>query len=300
MLLSLSNMGKTIIARSEIPLACDERFAPIQSQTLASWRQLGIVRSGISRVVLGYHMGRSAGTQHMLILTTAGMGYAHNEAEEWELGAGTLFMSSAAAPVAFGCAGDDWQMYWWYADAKQTVPGDYIFRDCDNTQIIAAAMESLLAETGDVPREQEWSAHEETGDKARAQLLAELIAHYLADELLGAPSVALDSRAQQLQVLWREVERNLHKDWSLNDIADFLKVSAATVQRWMHQYYGQSCHQCLIERRMRRATELLAQTDYRVSDIAEQLGYCDAFTFSNAFKQQYAISPRAYRHQAQD
>ena len=75
MLLSLSNMGKTIISRSEIPLACDERFAPIQSQALASWRQLGIVRSGISRVVPGYHMARPLTTQHMLILSTGGAGY---------------------------------------------------------------------------------------------------------------------------------------------------------------------------------------------------------------------------------
>ena len=297
MLLSLSNMGKTIISRSEIPLACDERFAPIQSQTLASWRRLGIVRSGISRVVPGYHMGRLAATQHMLILTTAGAGYAHSEVDDWRLSPGTLFMSRADAPIAFGCADDEWRMYWWYADARQAVSDPYVYRTCDNTAILAAAMESLFKETGDVPREQEWSAHEETGDKARAHLLAELIAHYLADELLGAPSVSLDSRAQQLQVLWRSVERNLHKDWSLNDFADFLQVSAATVQRWMHQYYGKSCHQCLIDRRMRRASELLQQTDYRLSAIAEQLGYCDAFTFSNAFKQHFKKAPRRFRQE---
>lgn len=298
MLLSLSNMGKTIISRSEIPLACDERFAPIQSRALASWRQLGIVRSGISRVVPGYHMGRPFGSQHMLILNTGGAGYAHNEQEDWQLRPGTLFMSRADVPIAFGCADEFWQMYWWYVDAAQPISEEYVFRDCVNTAIISTAMESLFKETGDVPREQEWLAHEETGDKARAQLLADVIAHYLADELLGAPAVALDSRAQQLQVLWREVERNLHKDWSLYDFADFLHVSEATVQRWMRQYYGKSCHQCLIERRMRRAAELLQQTDYRINAIAEQLGYCDAFTFSNAFKQHYHVAPRHFRQAA--
>ena len=225
---------------------------------------------------------------------------AHNEINEWQLRPGTLFLSRSDAPIAFGCADDFWQMYWWYMDAGQKIRDAYVCRDCENAGIISVAMESLFKETGDVPREQEWSAHEETGDKARAQLLAELIAHYVADELLDTAPVALDSRAQQLQILWRSVERNLHKDWSLHDIAAFLQVSEATVQRWMHQYYGKSCHQCLMERRMRRAAELLQQTDYRISAIAEQLGYCDAFTFSNAFKQHYQIAPRNFRHASSD
>ena len=288
-------MGKTIISRSEIPLACDERFAPIHSEALATWRKLGIVRSGISEVVPGYHMGRIGGQQHMISLTSGGSGYAESEDASWQLEPGSLFMSSAHVPVAFGCADKTWRMYWWYtaASAKRSEP--YVFRDCPETEIISAAMEALFTETGDVPREREWSAHVETGNKERAELLAELIAGYLRDELVDSTESALDNRAQQLHVLWREVERSLHKDWSLKDVARHLQVSDATVQRWMHQYYGKSCHQCLVERRMKRAAELLLQTDYTINAIAEQLGYCDAFTFSNAFKQQHGIAPSFYR-----
>jgi len=46
---------------------------------------------------------------------------------------------------------------------------------------------------------------------------------------------------------------------------------------------------------MQRAARLLAQTDLPVEDIAHQVGYASAHSFSRAFHRQYGVSPRAYR-----
>ena len=292
-------MGKTIIPRSEIPVACDERFAPLHHDSYLSWRKLGIVRSGISHVVDGYQMGRGPNQQLMLILTTVGKGYAHSEQESWGLIPGSMFICGPAQPVAFGCAGSDWTMYWWYLDVPADLEIDYRFADCEQAAVLAANMEALFSELGDIPRDQEWRAQiagmENDNKQARSVLLADLIASYLS-EVIDAPlHQQLDNQEQALSVLWREVDRNLHKDWTLNDFADALQVSSATVQRWMHKQYAKSCHQLLIERRMQRASQLLLHTDYSLENIAQQLGYADAFTFSNAYKQCYGLAPSHYK-----
>ena len=289
-------MGKTIIPRSEIPVACDERFAPLQHDSYLSWRKLGIVRSGISHVIDGYHMGRAANRQLMLIMSSHGQGYAHSEEEDWDLIPGSIFICGPQVPISFGCAAATWTLYWWYLDVPQDLAIDYRFMECVEMPLISACMDALFTELGDVPRDQEWSMQRERQDNPeRSLLLAELIAGYLSDIIDQPLQQTLNGQEQALSVLWREVDRNLHKDWTLRDFADALAVSTATVQRWMHKQYAKSCHQLLIERRMLRAEQLLLHTEYSLEHIAQQLGYCDAFTFSNAFKQAHGMAPSHYK-----
>lgn len=48
--------------------------------------------------------------------------------------------------------------------------------------------------------------------------------------------------------------------------------------------------------RMRRASDLLANTDLPAKEIAEALGYSSAFHFSNAFKRARGLAPSRWRH----
>ncbi|NRA36856.1 MAG: AraC family transcriptional regulator [Planctomycetes bacterium] len=299
-------MGKTIKNIHEVPATCDERFAPIHNDVFVSWRKLGIVRSGISHLRPGYRMGRQMPQQQMMILTTGGCGYAHGATQdhEWKLEPGSLFMSGPRMPVAFGCheqheqQKQHWDIYWWYVEGHSENTLSYYHQDCESTKILSASMEALFAETGDIERNREWSLEAEQADiNTRSILLSDVIAHYLAEFIRTPVNQVLNTQKQQLMVLWREVDRNLHKDWSIGDFAAFLQVSTATLQRWMKKYYHTSCHQMLIERRMQRACQLLLHTDYSLESIAELLAYCDGFTFSNAFKLKYGVSPSHYRKQ---
>jgi len=285
-------MGKRITNIHEVPAACDERFAPIHSDVFVSWRKLGICRSGISYLRSGYHMGRGQTRQQMLILTAAGHGYARSEDQQWSLEAGSLFMSGPGMPIAFGCTDDHWDIYWWYVEGHNESDLEYYCEPCEQTQILAASMEALFLEAGDIPRNREWS--DEAGKSSinsRGIMLSDLIASYLTEFVHTPKSQVLNSQKQKMMVLWREIDRNLHKDWSMGDFSEFLDISPASVQRWMKKYYKTSCHQMLIERRMTRATQLLLHTDYPLEDIAKQLAYCDGFTFSNAFKLFHCVLP---------
>ncbi|WP_374992061.1 helix-turn-helix domain-containing protein [Paenibacillus sp. LHD-38] len=49
--------------------------------------------------------------------------------------------------------------------------------------------------------------------------------------------------------------------------------------------------------RMNEAALLMKQTDYKLAEIAQSVGYPDLFSFSKAFKKQLGVSPNTYRKQ---
>jgi AraC-like DNA-binding protein len=53
--------------------------------------------------------------------------------------------------------------------------------------------------------------------------------------------------------------------------------------------------QYLMERRMQKACELLAEGQYGIKQIASQVGYASKAAFSNAFKRWSGQSPQVYR-----
>ncbi|MBC7366498.1 MAG: helix-turn-helix transcriptional regulator [Undibacterium sp.] len=58
---------------------------------------------------------------------------------------------------------------------------------------------------------------------------------------------------------------------------------------------GQRPQECIIEARLARARQLLAETGLTVSQIAEALGFRDVFFFSRQFTQRTGQTPSAYR-----
>ena len=59
--------------------------------------------------------------------------------------------------------------------------------------------------------------------------------------------------------------------------------------------YGITPHQYIIQRKILAAENLLRNTDFSVSQIAEALSFCDGHYFSSFFKQNKGVSPLQYR-----
>ena len=74
------------------------------------------------------------------------------------------------------------------------------------------------------------------------------------------------------------------------EIADFCKVSEATLKRIFNKYSGTSIHKYFLKLKMKTAAELLA-SGFSVTEIAEKLGFGSQAYFSAAFKRETGISP---------
>ncbi|MBP2352563.1 transcriptional regulator GlxA family with amidase domain [Kribbella aluminosa] len=85
-------------------------------------------------------------------------------------------------------------------------------------------------------------------------------------------------------------------DLSLGDLADLLGISPAQLSRRFKATHGVTPVHYLRRTRVRKARELLTETNETLRTIAERCGYRSSFYLSRVFTNQTGQSPSHYRH----
>lgn len=96
-------------------------------------------------------------------------------------------------------------------------------------------------------------------------------------------------------LLTEVVERNLHSDVSLEELAFLCNMSLSTFKRHFNKQYGMPAGQYFFNKKMERAALLL--NSYTPGEVYHRLGYENYSSFSESFKLFYGISPRVYQQQ---
>ncbi|TBL80109.1 helix-turn-helix domain-containing protein [Paenibacillus thalictri] len=91
------------------------------------------------------------------------------------------------------------------------------------------------------------------------------------------------------------IQENYTRDLGLEQIAAEMGVSDKYVSRVFKDKTGVNLTDYINQLRLEKAKELLAQTDMRVNDIAEQIGIHSRTTFLRVFKKMEGVSPNDYR-----
>jgi AraC-like DNA-binding protein len=120
-------------------------------------------------------------------------------------------------------------------------------------------------------------------------------------QLLAQLCQSLDSTEQgQVRMVERARRTLMEKSGeppSLETVARELGVSYSTLRRLFRQHAGMSLKQFQTDVRIRRASELLRNSEKSVKAIAAHLGYCSAFHFSSQFRKATGLSPSDWREQ---
>jgi two-component system response regulator YesN len=95
------------------------------------------------------------------------------------------------------------------------------------------------------------------------------------------------------------IENNLDSDLSLSVLASKVFLNPSYFSRLYKQVTGHNLSDFIYTKRMDRAKELLVNTNYKISDIASQIGFDSPSYFTVFFKKIRGISPAEYREQAQ-
>lgn len=127
---------------------------------------------------------------------------------------------------------------------------------------------------------------------------AALGAHCLADLLLQ-PQIEQAVKMPQTDAVLRAAiayfEANLSKKISLDEVAAHVGISPTGLIRHFKLHADTTPMHYLNTLRLRRAEELLCTTDQPLAAIAAACGFDNAFYFSNTFKKEKGISPKAFR-----
>jgi AraC-like DNA-binding protein len=99
----------------------------------------------------------------------------------------------------------------------------------------------------------------------------------------------------RLRLLWDRVSAGLNEEWTLQRLTEESGYSREHLRRLCQSQIGRGPMHQVTNLRMRRAAELLARTSQTIEAISLQVGYQNAFVFSNAFKKWIGWRPSEYR-----
>lgn len=91
------------------------------------------------------------------------------------------------------------------------------------------------------------------------------------------------------------IHKNYTKNISLNDIAEQLFINPYYFSQLFKKKAGQNYHDYLISLRVTRAKRLLEETDLKLYEICELIGYKDVKHFNRIFGRIAGCTPSAYR-----
>ena len=96
------------------------------------------------------------------------------------------------------------------------------------------------------------------------------------------------------------VERHIREDIILEDVANEVYISVTHLSRIFKKQTGESFQQYVIRKKMEKAAELLHDSQYKVYQVGEYLGYKTSWYFSKVFSNYMGYSPGQYRKEVLD
>ena len=103
-----------------------------------------------------------------------------------------------------------------------------------------------------------------------------------------------------LSAALREIAKRLSTSFGVTDIAEALNVPRTRLDRLFSEKFARSVGREIVRQRIERAKKLLAATDKPMKEIAALCGYCNAGYFTNAFRAETGVTPKAWRHAHSD
>lgn len=132
------------------------------------------------------------------------------------------------------------------------------------------------------------------------QILLHIIREYKnpAQTLVSKPSFTSHRKNHVVQTIMDYMEGHYAEKISLDGIASNMYLSPIYISKIFKEKTGESPIQYLIKIRLRNAVRLMKEhPDYSIRQIAQEVGYDDAYHFSKIFKKHMAATPKDYRRQ---
>jgi len=109
-------------------------------------------------------------------------------------------------------------------------------------------------------------------------------------------NVIRDNVDQNLRIIMRYMEEHYcDPGVSYDSLARAVGFSVSYISAMLRKRMNSSFVKILTGLRMDKAMELLADPSFKIVDIAERLGYNDAYYFSHSFKKHTGMSPKEFR-----
>lgn len=131
-------------------------------------------------------------------------------------------------------------------------------------------------------------------ESAATFLAAHLIRHYCDRKLLPRqhPQIFFEGN---LHSIVDYIHGHLDEDLSLNSLANMVQMSSFSLARAFKRSSGITLHQYIIQCRIHKAKQLLANSELSILEISLQVGFQTHSHFTNVFRRLTGITPSQFR-----
>lgn len=116
----------------------------------------------------------------------------------------------------------------------------------------------------------------------------------LEEEFVNPP------RKKEAEGLYEQVndyiQRNYSRKITLNDIAQELHANSSYLSRLYKKESGMNLFDVVLQKRIEKAKEYMEDTDRKIYEISQAVGFDDTGYFSRVFKKYSGMSPREYQN----
>lgn len=112
-----------------------------------------------------------------------------------------------------------------------------------------------------------------------------------------APVISYDSKQKLVKESMEYIERHYYEPMSVGDIAKALGTSISYLSRIFKENTGETIIRTINNKRIEKAKAYLKETDYKVYEVADILGFENVTYFSRFFKKHTGMSPKEYKDQ---
>jgi len=134
-----------------------------------------------------------------------------------------------------------------------------------------------------------------------AETLSEVLAFDLLRVASGAerrPTDCSGLSASQLRLVIDYMESHLNEKTTISELAKLVDLTRFHFIRSFKQSAGVPPHQFMIQRRVERAKEMLAERGHSIADVAAGSGFNSSIQLSRAFRRVVGVTPSEFRRNA--
>lgn len=182
-----------------------------------------------------------------------------------------------------------------------------IFQSCPDIEVARySAMELLLLCTQHLSKKQ-LTNPEKKNTVYISESIRKIYDSHVQSEILSTLKntvVLLAEQNKDEKISWNQrsaenikeyIQEHFTEDLSLDTLVENFKLSKTYINRLLKNYSGKSFLEILLDYRMVKAEKLIAEGEYKVYEIAEQVGYHDQSYFIRVFKKKYGVTPNSYK-----
>lgn len=118
----------------------------------------------------------------------------------------------------------------------------------------------------------------------------------LLNENKNLYAVDTDNTERKIKYAQRLIERNYHKDISLQDISKEIFLNYKYFSRIFKEKIGKGFNEYKLHLKIVSAKQLLRKTKQTINQIAYKIGYQNPDSFMKMFKKSTGFTPSEYRH----